>query len=291
MILERPRHEAVTLAVPSAAAACALVSLSAAGAASLATLASDASFPAAGGFNSVLAEARGWSAVTFGLALPLGVASVEAAAHGSLRGRLVAAGVMAYLAYTYLEIAVAPPFSSLYLLYVLAFGTAIPALLMLAASIPMPTLSDAIGDRAPRRAIAGFCLTFSVGLVASWLPGILRQTAAGRFGYPTGADAVGHVVHALDLGLVVPLGVATAALLWLRRTEGYLLAAITLAFALIMGWALVGMVGTSALLHGDSTWIVAPFLVIPVVAWFLGMAFFRAVREPARPRRIRGDGS
>jgi hypothetical protein len=54
----------------------------------------------------VLAEARGWSAATLGVAIPLAVISLHAALRGSLRGRLVWLGVLAYFVYTYLEFAV-----------------------------------------------------------------------------------------------------------------------------------------------------------------------------------------
>jgi cyclophilin family peptidyl-prolyl cis-trans isomerase len=144
---------------------------------------------------------------------------------------------MAYLCYTYLEIAVSPPFSGLYLLYILAFGTAIPSLVMAISSVGIEDVAARTGDRVPSRSVAAFSFAFAAGLALSWLPGIFDKMAIGAFGYPQGADAVGHVVHALDLGLVVPLGVATGGLLLARRAEGHVLAGITLVFAVLMGLA------------------------------------------------------
>jgi len=56
----------------------------------------------------------------------LAAISLAAAYRGSLRGRLVWVGSLSYFVYTYLEFAVSPPFTALYLLHVTAFGSAIP---------------------------------------------------------------------------------------------------------------------------------------------------------------------
>jgi hypothetical protein len=86
--------------------------LAGAAAAALATLADDATFPSpspAPVFNGALAEARGWSLVTLCMALPLSLSAMVLAMRGSLAGRLAWLGTLAYLAYTYLELAVSPP--------------------------------------------------------------------------------------------------------------------------------------------------------------------------------------
>jgi hypothetical protein len=58
--------------------------------------------------NNVLAEARGWSAATLLVAIPVAVVSLLSAHRGSLRGRLAWLGSLAYFVYTYLEFAAAP---------------------------------------------------------------------------------------------------------------------------------------------------------------------------------------
>ena len=114
---------AVSSPLPASAVALSLVSAGCAATASLATLALPAAFPEVApglGYNAPLAEARGWSVVTLGLALPLFGLSLRAALLGSLRGRLIWLGVLAYFIYTYLEMAVSPPFTHLYLVYIAA---------------------------------------------------------------------------------------------------------------------------------------------------------------------------
>src|SRR6478609_5281096 len=102
--------------VPWSAVVLSTVVVVSAAAASLITLVWRGSFPdpsPASLGNSVLAEARGWSAATLLLAIPLAVISLRAACRGSIRGRLAWLGGLAYFAYTYLEFAVSPPFTAL----------------------------------------------------------------------------------------------------------------------------------------------------------------------------------
>jgi hypothetical protein len=124
--------------IPRSAVLLSTVVLVCASAASLATLMWRGSFPhppPASTGNSVLAEARGWSAATLLVAIPMSCISLWAACRGSLRGRLVWLGAFAYFVYTYLEFAVSPPFTALYLVYVTAFACAIPALVIGATSV------------------------------------------------------------------------------------------------------------------------------------------------------------
>ncbi len=113
--------------VPSAAAALTVVVLVVGTATAVATLAWSGSFPnpfPESVDSSVLAEARGWSAATLFVAIPLGVAALRAALRGSLRARLCWLGVLANLVHTYLERAVSPPFTALHLPYVAAGASA-----------------------------------------------------------------------------------------------------------------------------------------------------------------------
>ena len=85
-------------------------------------------------------------------------------------------------------------------------------------------------------------------------------------------------MHALDLGLQVPLGIATWALLLRRRPAGYAAAAIFLVNSVCMGTALAAMVLWSALAAGRSPIEAAPFTVVPILALALAALFFRSIR-------------
>ena len=269
---------------PTAAAqALSCVSAACAAVASVATLLWSGSFPPppdSAGVNAALAEARGWSLVTLAIALPLLVSCLLAARRGSRSGQLAWLGTLAYLVYTYLEFAVAPPFSALYLFYVVAFACALPALVMGVAAVDTVSLERSLGATWPRRSIALFGLAIGVLLPLAWLKAILAQTLAGDFGWPSGVAAIGHVVHALDLGLQAPLGIATGVLLLRRQPSGLVLAPILLVNSVCMGLALTAMVVASALAGGRSPLAGVPFAVLPVLASVLAARFFRALELP-----------
>jgi hypothetical protein len=268
-----------TKSVPWSAVVLSIVTFVSAAAASIATLVWRGSFPdpsPASIGNRVLAEARGWSAATLIVALPLAIVALGAASRGSLRGRLVWLGVLAYFVYTYLELAVSPPFTALYLLYVAAFACAIPALVLGVGSIDLAELAVLFGDRVPRRTIGVFSLLIVALLATAWLKGIVSLTLAGTFGWPVGEEAVGHVVHALDLGLQVPLGIAASVLLFLRRPAGLLVAAVMLINVVCMGAALTAMVLCSTTDAGTSVWLAAPFGLFWIVGVVLAVVFLRS---------------
>jgi hypothetical protein len=248
--------------------------------ASFATLKTDSSFPLsspAPSFNGALAEARGWSVVTILLVLPLLRLGWVKAGLGSLPGRLVWLGTLTYLVYTYLELSVSPPFTALYLVYIVTFACSLVALIIGTASVDTRELVRAFSDRAPRRSVAAFGLLVALFLTVAWLKVIGARTVAGDFGWPTGEAAIGHVVHALDLGLQVPLCIAAAVLLLRKRAGGYVVAAIMLVNSVCMGAALTAMVAASALRAGRSVLACAPFAGLSVIAAALAFAFFRAM--------------
>jgi len=266
-----------------------LLSLSCAAAASFTTLAWSGAFPdpsPAPAFNGVLAEARGWSAVTLVVAIPMLLVAMVKARQGSLRGRLVWLGGLAYLVYTYLEMAVSGPFTPLYLVYTAAFACAIPALVILGRTIDVETLPRAFGDRFPRRTIAIYTLTFGVLLAAAWLKDIVTRSAAGQLGWPDAYGSVRNVVQALDLGLQVPLLIASGLLLLRRHPSGYLVAAISTVNSVCMGAALAAMVGWSAVVEGKSVLVAAPFAVLFLVTLCMALLFFR---KGVRAERHHGE--
>jgi hypothetical protein len=266
--------------IPRSAIALTLVVVALAAVASVASLVWDGAYPPpspAPLINRMLAETRGYCAATLLVAIPLSLLGLRAAARGSVRGRLVWIGALAYFVYTYLEFAVSPPFTALFLVYVVAFACAIPALVIGVASIDVSELHERLGPKLPRRATAVFSLLLATLLSLAWLKDIVARTIAGAFEWRTGADAVGHVVHALDLGLQVPLGIASGVLLLRRRPAGDLVGAMMLVNAVCMGGALTAMVAWPAAVSGGSVWTAWPFAIAWAVAIAFAFAFFRRV--------------
>jgi hypothetical protein len=245
-------------------------------AASVATLAWPGAFPpppGRDGPNGVLAEAQGWSLATLLLAVP--VAVVGMMGRDGVQGRLLWAGSLAYFTYTYLSFAVSPPFTQLSLIYIAAVALSIPALVLVVASAPRSPL----GARLPRRTVAVLACVFAVGLASAWLHDMVPRLARGEVGWPAGAAAVGHVVHALDLGLLVPLAVSSTLLLMRRAPAADLVAAIFLIVAAEMGGALTAMVAWSSVTAGGSVGAAVPFAIAWAVAVAVAFTFIGRIES------------
>jgi hypothetical protein len=170
---------------------------------------------------------------------------------------------------------VSPPFTWLYLVYIVAFASAANALVLAVASFPP---GDIFGDHAPRRLVGVFSLLVGTGLAVVWLKAIAARTAAGDFGWPVGVDAVSHVVRALDLGLQVPLAIAAGVLLLRRRAARDLVAGIFLVNATCMAGALTGMVAWATGMRSAR-----PFLALCGISFALALAFFRGGHLRGQP--------
>ncbi|HVZ35581.1 MAG TPA: hypothetical protein VG963_24315 [Polyangiaceae bacterium] len=272
-----------------------LSALSGAGAlvASIITLSWEGAFPAppaSAGTSTASPEARGWSLVTLFIALPLLAWFVRGSRRGALRGRLGSLGVLIYLTYTYLELAVSPPESALYLVYIATFSCALCASWNGVSSVTREELEEANGARLPRRRMAVFGLGVGGGLALAWLKAIVSRALAGQFSWPVGDAAIAHVVQALDLGIQVPLNVGGGLLLLRRRPSGVILGALLSVNASCMGWALTAMVAFSARASGQSLATAIPFAALGAVSSSLCATFFRALeppREQTAPPRAR----
>ena len=137
----------------------------------------------------VVAEGVGWDAVTLFVAAPALLVAGWWVARGSLRGRLVAAGVLAYFAYQYLMYAVFWALGPLFPAFVVLYPLSLIGVAWIAASIGVGDLPQRFGPRFPRRGIAIFSAVMAVLLLAMWIPRISLglagdYAAAGLLGHP-----------------------------------------------------------------------------------------------------------
>jgi hypothetical protein len=153
-------------------------------------------------------------------------------------------------------------------LFVPLFGLSLVGIAWLWSTIDAAALAAGSGKGFPRRSLITFgCLAAGL-LLAMWLPRI----ATGLSGDLSGAGLLGTptlAVQALDLGIVVPLSLTTAVLVWRRRPAGHLLAALFSVKAVTMAGAIVAMLVSAWLVEG--TLEVVPFAIFAGVTVFAGV--------------------
>jgi hypothetical protein len=211
--------------------------------------------------------------VALTLGLPLLAVSFWLARRGSLRGRLLLAGTLGFILYTYITMAFGAQYNALFLVYVALFSLSLFAFVLVMMSFDLKTLPAHFSDNLPRGWIAGLLFFAAAFLSLAWLGRILPTLAldtlslwerGGVRGIPALDNTTSMFIQAMDLGLIVPVCILSGILLLRRRPWGYLLASVGLTKFLTLGIA-VSLMGLNMARVGVS--ISAVELVI-----FPGMA-------------------
>lgn len=188
-------------------------------------------------------QAIGQDLVTLVVAIPALVVTLAFVRRGSARARLVWVGLLSYMCYTYTTYAFGSTFNPFFLIYVALFSLSIASLIAVLGAIDAPAWLRRFDAGTPRVAVAVFLVLVGVMVAGLWLPPILGYLGTGVLpetlvlsGLPT------NFVYVMDLGLVLPLSLLTAALLLRREAWGYVLAGVILTKAMTMGLAMLSMV-------------------------------------------------
>lgn len=201
------------------------------------------------------------------IGVPLLLVGYFASLRGSLRGRLLLAGSLGFVLYTYLTMCVGAAFNALFLVYVALFSLSLWAFVMSLMEVKIDELPSRFKDSLPRKSVAALLLFAAAFLGLAWLGRIAAAMKPGAV--PELENATSMFIQAMDLGLVAPACVVAAVLLLKRRPWGYLLASVGMVKFLTLGIA-VSLMGLNMARVGVNPGL--PMLVI-----FIGMALANLV--------------
>lgn len=226
----------------------------------------------------VVAEGVGWDWVTLLVAVPLLLVSLPGLARGSLRARLLAMGILGYFFYQYLMYAVFWAFGPLLPSFIVLYALSAVAIVRIVATIDIAELPERIGDGFPRKGMVVFCGVIALLLVAMWVQRLATAyrgdlAGAGLFGMPT------FTVQAMDLGMLVPIAIATAVLLWRSNPWGYLLGIVFAVKGATMAGAICAMLISAAIVEGSLE--VVPFAIFGAAAVTSGVLAWRMLANVA----------
>jgi len=190
---------------------------------------------------SYAAQAIGQDCATLIIGIPLLILGVYLVRKDSLRGQLLLTGGLGYILYTYTSYSFLSAYNPLFLVYVTLFSLSLFGFIFAMVGLNADEVSRKVSGKMPRRGIAIFLMVIASFLAFAWLGRIIPSLMAGT--PPFGLEAYTTlVIQALDLGIIVPMSVITAVLLWQKHPWGYTLASVLLVKALMMGAALVAMI-------------------------------------------------
>jgi hypothetical protein len=225
----------------------------------------------------VVREGVIWDVINLCIGLPLLAAAVILALRGSLRGRLLLGGLLAYFFYVYLMYATMMAFNPLFLVYVAVFSLSLVGFFLNMSRVEIAALPSHFSERFPRAVFIVFSLLLSAALLLLWIGRIIPIMMTGQF--PEELAGVGTLeTQALDLGLIVPLALSSAILLWRRSPWGYFLTSVAITFGFMMfitipAWIVVPLIreGTVNLVEG------IPFFLLSLIGLVLVVLFYRSV--------------
>jgi hypothetical protein len=179
--------------------------------------------------------------------LPLLAISFWLSLHNSLRGRLLLAGTLGFILYTYITMCFGAAYNPLFLVYVALFSLSLFALVLVMMSFDVASLPAHFSAQLPRGWIAAL-LFFAAGfLLLAWFGRIAATYPAGAI--PALENTTSMFIQAMDLAIVVPLCILSGILLLRRRPWGYLLASVGMLKFLTLGSA-VSVMGLNMLRVG-----------------------------------------
>jgi hypothetical protein len=173
--------------------------------------------------------------VTLTLGLPLLAVSFWLARRGSLRGRLLLAGTLGFILYTYITMAFGAQYNVLFLVYVALFSLSLFAFVLVMMSFDLETLPAHFSEKLPRGWIAGLLFFAAAFLSLAWLGRIAATFSSSAV--PGLDNTTSMFIQAMDLSLIVPVCILSGILLLRRHAWGYLLASVGLTKFLTLGIA------------------------------------------------------
>jgi len=215
--------------------------------------------------------------VTLILGLPLLAISFRLTLRGSLRGRLLLAGTLGFILYTYITMAFGAQYNSLFLVYVALFSLSLFAFVLVMMSFDIGGLPAHFSENLPRGWIAGLLFFAAAFLSLAWLGRIAVTFAPDAL--PALENTTSMFIQVMDLGIIVPVCILSGILLLRRHPWGYLLASVALMKFLTLGIA-VSLMGLNMARVG------VPVSVVELVI-FPGMALSGVVMTVILLKQIR----
>lgn len=225
---------------------------------------------------SSAAQQQGNDMVTLAVGLPLLVISTWLSLRGSLRGRLLLAGTLGFVLYTYMSMSMLTAYNALFLVYVTLFGLSLYAFVLTMLSFDLADLPRHFSKRLPHGWIAALMFVIGGFLALAWLGRIIPPLLSGAT--PILDNTTTLVIQAMDLVLVVPLAVLAGILILRRSAWGYLLSSVAMLKGVTLGLAVSVMsINMMRAGVGESLVLMIPFLVITLLNLIMAVILLRNV--------------
>ncbi|MDG5761989.1 hypothetical protein QA600_21985 [Natronococcus sp. A-GB1] len=205
------------------------------------------------------------------------------ARRGSIRGRLVWLGAIAYMMYMWTHYAFVIAYNDFFIGYVALFGLSVFTLVSGVASTDADEIRALLHGRLSTSFYVGFLAITALGLGLMWLSEIVPALLADE--HPSAIAQLGPKAahtYVIDLGLLVPaLGITAVWLRW-ERSWGYVWTGSMLVFAALIAPTLTAITVIDLLEGLDiSVFIIVGTIVPPVIGLVFAVSYLRRLPQSA----------
>ncbi|MEX0649289.1 MAG: hypothetical protein WEA56_00095 [Balneolaceae bacterium] len=198
--------------------------------------------------------------ITLCIAVPLLLLSLFFTHKGSVKGRYVLAGTLAYFLVTYLFYLTMGMYNILFLVYAYLLAASFFSFLLILLSFKLSDIDKLFTRQAPTKISGGFLIFIAIAIGFLWLSIIIPPLLDSSI-YPVEVEHYTTlIVQGLDLGLLLPLGFVSGYLLIRKNPYGLLAGPVYLVFLSLLMAALTTKIAFMGF-HGYN--IIPVIFIIP----------------------------
>jgi hypothetical protein len=207
--------------------------------------------------------------VTLFIAIPMLFISLGIYNRGSVRGKILLAGTLAYFLVTYLFFTLMAMYNQLFLLWVINLSLCFYSFLIVFTSVDGREIY--FNTSLPNKFIGGFLMFCSTAIALLWLsviiPPMLKHSVPEEVEHYTTL-----VVQALDLSILLPASFISGWLLYKRRDFGFIIAPVYIVFLTLLMLALTAKVMAMGILGYNIipvVYIIPSFALITLICFII----------------------
>lgn len=217
--------------------------------------------------------------VTLFIAIPLLLLALLLCRKGTLKARLLLAGVLNYFFLTYLFYMNMAMYNAFFIIYILLVSTTFFAFALTLMGFDTDGLPQKFSESTPVKPVGSFLIFLACSIALLWLQIVITPLIDGTIIPQSVEHYTSLTVQGFDLSIFLPIAFLSGWLLVRRNAYGFLLAPVTLILLSILMTALVAkiiamaMAGVNAI---PAVFIIPVFMILAIIgAWRI----FKNIKE------------
>lgn len=223
------------------------------------------------------AQWLGQDIVTLCLAVPLLLLSViKGVRQQNKKWLILNSGLLLYFAYTYCFYAFVAQLTFLYLFQFPIFGLSVIGFVMGCIHLFQSSWNMHLASKGVRFSIIVYLSLVALMLSVIWLSDIFAHLSDPEHRSATPNGEAPLIIYSLDLGIIIPLMLASAILLYKKSNYGFLLCGIILTKTSTLGFAHMAMSVSLYLQHITTDhFLIMLWCIIGVIGTFLTLLYLK----------------